>query len=298
MNTDKILDFIVEYYIWFVIGGLIIIMAIIGFIADRKKLLPTKNKVEKPKKVKKDEFDFDNDIPDDETLNVNDEKVTVDQPDDVRESEENTSDLRDSWNIETNADVSSNKEVNNITEETPLNYEDVSIKKDSTQNSENYYSDNNSASTDNNSPYYDENYLDKTSDDYSSNDTHRNQNENYYENELPQNKVQEIKEDINKIDDMFPDKTNDIPEKTKDLDYKNNGDNSEQTLQVNYSQLREMVEDIIAETKNESNQNKVVENELEVENQTVQDIPLPNLNHISVDAIKAQDEDEDDVWKF
>lgn len=43
MNTDVILDFIVEYYIWFIVGFGIIVLAIIGFVADKKKLLPTKN---------------------------------------------------------------------------------------------------------------------------------------------------------------------------------------------------------------------------------------------------------------
>jgi len=44
MNTDAILDFIVEYYIWFIIGGSILILAIIGFVADKKKLLPHNKK--------------------------------------------------------------------------------------------------------------------------------------------------------------------------------------------------------------------------------------------------------------
>ena len=45
MNTDAILDFMVEYYIWFIVGGAILLLAIIGFIADKKKLFKkSKNK--------------------------------------------------------------------------------------------------------------------------------------------------------------------------------------------------------------------------------------------------------------
>lgn len=43
MNTDVILDFIVEYYLWFIIGGGILLLAIIGFIADKKKIFKKKN---------------------------------------------------------------------------------------------------------------------------------------------------------------------------------------------------------------------------------------------------------------
>ena len=42
MNTDQILDFIVEYYIWFIIGGAIILVALIGFFADKENALPNK----------------------------------------------------------------------------------------------------------------------------------------------------------------------------------------------------------------------------------------------------------------
>lgn len=298
MNTDEILDFIVKYYIWFVIGGFIIIMAIIGFIADRKKLFPTNKKNDKVKKIKKDEFDFDNDIPDDEEqLSANN---ADNQSEDEFKSDENTTDLKNSWNIESDLDVNSSKEINENNDETTedvysnysgTNYENNITDENYTQ--ENYYENRDSEQIDS-SVSYDDNSLDRESENELSNEVYENQ----YEDDLYQEKVQEIREDINKIDDMFPDKSNDILDEERNIDYKNTGDNPEQTLQVNYSQLREMVEDIIAETQNENSQKNVDEDKFETDNQTVQDIPLPNLDHISVDAIKAQDEDEDDVWKF
>lgn len=296
MNTDEILDFIVKYYIWFVIGGFIIIMAIIGFIADRKKLLPTNKKAEK---AKKDEFDFDNDIPDDEVQSNVNNKVDNKSENEFK-SDENTTDLKNSWNIESDLDVNSSKEINEnsdaITEDVYSNYDGTNYENNITDENytqEKYYENRDSEQIDS-STSYDDNSLDRESENELSNEVYENQ----YEDDLYQEKVQEIREDINKIDDMFPDKSNDILDAERNIDYKNTGDNPEQTLQVNYSQLREMVEDIIAETQNENSQKDVDEDKFETDNQTVQDIPLPNLDHISVDAIKAQDEDEDDVWKF
>lgn len=54
------MDFIMENYVWFIVGGVIILMAIIGFIADktdfgRKAVKPKPKKVkEKPTKIKVD----------------------------------------------------------------------------------------------------------------------------------------------------------------------------------------------------------------------------------------------------
>jgi len=52
------MDFIVENYMWFIIGGIVILMAVVGYIADvtdfgRNRLeKETKEKVENPKKEK------------------------------------------------------------------------------------------------------------------------------------------------------------------------------------------------------------------------------------------------------
>ena len=324
MNTDKILDFIVEYYVWFVLGGFIIIMAIIGFVADRKKLLPSNSKNVKVKKHKKDEFDFDDEIPNEEEQL--DTKDVQNASDNESVQEEKITDLKDSWNIEPNTDVSSNKDNEESLEENPsVEQTDINSNEESTDYAsedytqkeiddfENYTNELDNEGYDSYSNQEDENYKEndeydnQTDENYTKNDEYDNHddiNHDYenitkeqYDDSYSEEK-EEIRQDINKIDDMFPDKTDDISMETNRVDHKNNGDNPEQTLQVNYSQLREMVEDIIAETQNESSQKNTSENELETDNHTVQDMPLPNLDHISVDAIKAQDEDEDDVWKF
>lgn len=54
------MDFLSEYYLWFVIGGIILLMALIGYIADktdfgRKDITAKKSKKEKDKPNKKSE---------------------------------------------------------------------------------------------------------------------------------------------------------------------------------------------------------------------------------------------------
>ena len=46
------MDFIVDNYVWFIVGGVIILMAVIGYIADKTDFGRNVNK-EKPKKEKK-----------------------------------------------------------------------------------------------------------------------------------------------------------------------------------------------------------------------------------------------------
>lgn len=50
------MDFIVQNYVWFIVGGVIILMAVIGYIADKTdfgRKGKEENKIEKPKKEKK-----------------------------------------------------------------------------------------------------------------------------------------------------------------------------------------------------------------------------------------------------
>ncbi len=50
------MDFIVQNYVWFIVGGIIILMVVIGYIADKTdfgRKGKEENKVEKPKKEKK-----------------------------------------------------------------------------------------------------------------------------------------------------------------------------------------------------------------------------------------------------
>lgn len=305
MNTDEILDFIVNYYIWFIVGGLIIIMAIIGFVADKKKLFPSQKKSEKIKK--KDEFNFDNEILDDEDLQKENKELDITDNNVVVENTVSESkNLQDSWDIQSALDDEKDGYIHN------KDYEYQSPEGNYTNVDDNYASNDTE-----NIAYSQDMVIESTDDNYETeskpveyaNDSMveeaENNNSSYdYRDDLYREKVEEIKEDINKIDDMFPSNSTSNLEEKEEVDYKqetdytNVGDNPEQTLQVNYSQLREMVEDIIAETQSENNQKESDNEQIVVNNQTVEDVPLPNLDHISVDAIKAQDEDEDDVWKF
>lgn len=305
MNTDEILDFIVNYYIWFIVGGLIIIMAIIGFVADKKKLFPSQKKPEKIKK--KDEFNFDNEILDDEDLQKeNKELGTTDNNVVVENTVSESKNFQDSWDIQSAVDNEKDGYIHN------KDYEYQSPEGNYTNVDDNYASndtENIAHSQDMVIESTDDNYETESKPVEYANDSMveeaENNNSSYdYQDDLYREKVEEIKEDINKIDDMFPSNSTSNLEEKEEVDYKqetdytNVGDNPEQTLQVNYSQLREMVEDIIAETQSENNQKESDNEQIVVNNQTVEDVPLPNLDHISVDAIKAQDEDEDDVWKF
>ena len=54
------MDFIVDNYVWFIVVGIIILMAVIGYIADKtdfgrkgKEEATKEKKVEKPKKEKR-----------------------------------------------------------------------------------------------------------------------------------------------------------------------------------------------------------------------------------------------------
>lgn len=307
MNTDEILDFIVNYYIWFIVGGLIIIMAIIGFVADKKKLFPSQKKPGQTKKKKKDEFNFDDEILDDEnSQKENKELYITDNNVIVENANSKPENFKDSWDIQPEVDNEKDEYVNND------DYEKQSLEDNYTDLDDNY------VSNDTENVEYNQNKgIESTNGNYETeskqveyaNDSMveeaENNNSSYdYQDDLYREKVEEIKEDINKIDDMFPSNSTSNLEEKEEVDYKqetdytNVGDNPEQTLQVNYSQLREMVEDIIAETQSENNQKESDNEQIVVNNQTVEDVPLPNLDHISVDAIKAQDEDEDDVWKF
>lgn len=48
------MEFITDNYIWFIVGGVVIVMAIIGYFADKTDFGRKKDKEEKPKPVKKE----------------------------------------------------------------------------------------------------------------------------------------------------------------------------------------------------------------------------------------------------
>lgn len=77
------MDFLSEYYLWFVIGGIILLMALIGYIADktdfgRKDITAKKSKKEKDKPNKKSEVNVVE--PDKNVESVSEVAPTITQP--------------------------------------------------------------------------------------------------------------------------------------------------------------------------------------------------------------------------
>ena len=107
MNTDVILDVIVEYYIWFIVGFGVIVLAIIGFVADKKKLLPTKSNHKAKEKQNIIEEKQDIQAP---------ENITKDseQSDYVHEIDENSNYIYANNLTETNQPKTNQSETKNI----------------------------------------------------------------------------------------------------------------------------------------------------------------------------------------
>lgn len=303
MNTDAILDFIVEFYIWFIIGGAIILFAIIGFIADKKKIFDKK----KPKTHKKVED------------NINDNSNALDNIDKIMYNDEPKIDLLDG---EDSLAVSHNEELDNNISDNGNTYYQESIAGEAL-NEDNYddYSENKNISFDesinnknendaiNNRTDYiniDENIQDDLAyiDDLVVNKEAKDENQNVESAEI-------INDDIDEIDDLLQHNDNELNnhvsndieiinikddshEDRKNLDEQivNLNDKDDIPLNISYSQLKEIVEEIIAEQEQDgtSKQKDNIEN-------YVGNIK-PNLNQEAVENIKQLDEDEDDVWKF
>lgn len=62
------MEFIVENYIWFIIGGIVILMTIIGFIADKTNFTKKKENREKIKHSKKSEVEEIEELPEEEPM--------------------------------------------------------------------------------------------------------------------------------------------------------------------------------------------------------------------------------------
>lgn len=318
MNTDAILDFIVDYYIWFIIGGLILLVAIIGFVADKKHLFPNDEKVRKQKKdktkrkkeVKSDIWDLDNDTSNDD-MDSGKNNITNIQEDNI-----NGSIASSNINVSNENIVENDKTINSYSyEENSIDYDEDSYN----QKQDDNIIENNTSTINNSDDYNINHVINNDLDDNYYDELKKSNNqltgENPEDSNVDVEKIKSVVQDIDKIDDMFISDTKVENEENKDekvdVDYKNIGDNPEQTLQVNYSQLKEMVEDIIAETQSEHYRDDINDNDEQSEfisnhnspkanDEGIKDIPLPNLDHIAVDTIKQQDEDEDedDVWKF
>ena len=85
-------------------------------------------------------------------------------------------------------------------------------------------------------------------------------------------------------------------------------DKDDEPLNISYSKLKEIVEEIIAEQKKESddtNDSKLNSENISTSNSSISNVKediepniVPNLDQNTVESIKQLDEDEDDVWKF
>ena len=129
-----------------------------------------------------------------------------------------------------------------------------------------------------------------------------------------------IADNITIADDKANDnKTNDVEvidikdnssldEKTLDDKIVDLNDKDDEPLNISYSKLKKMVEEIIAEQEKESDDtddSKLNSENISTSNSSIsnnkEDIEpniVPNLDPNTVESIKQLDEDEDDVWKF
>lgn len=322
MNTDQILDFIVEYYIWFIIGGAIILVALIGFFADKKNALPNKKGNKRnPKMEEMDDLEEVNESKPEtsrETMTINGQdidklneeiehdKKIEDEPQtiqNIQNDDENS--VMEPTNIDENIDDEQNDNINS--DEQDSSYEqDTTSDVYSNLRVENQNIENENIATD----------------EIRENNVENNREQEY---QLDNENIRAIASDISKINRMeFSEENNDtveepVDEKAKEYENiekkdviteKKLNDNLEDTMQISYSQLKEMVEDIIAENQKENSvdnnddieqetkNSQSIPNEHNLENNDIVDMPLPDLENITVDSINKQDEDEDDVWKF
>lgn len=352
MNTDAILDFVVDYYIWFVIGGSILLFAVIGFIADKKKIFSKKNnnkdinkslENEETKTIDSDIPTIDNNIEKDMISNKYEEEKTVDNKlsvsnmdasENLKEIDEYENDEQDKENLELDSTIDdsnnliaeNNEELSEIDEK---QYNDVDNEietvvnvPENTADKEENININDSSDVEKELQYIDS--LDTENSKIIDSDI---QNDLEYIDDLSisdglkEHYNQDVSEKIetNSIDDSFNIKENeknvddvevvdiknneyDSKDKYKEEEIINLNDKDDEPLNVSYSKLREMVEEIIAENEKKDDNNKTIElNEKEktdsIGNNLEKSIS-PNLDQNAVEKIKQLDEDEDDVWKF
>lgn len=331
MNTDAILDFVIENYIWFIIGGIIILLAILGVVAEKKKVIP--------KKKKKEEFDKEilnenNEIKDDnaekvnfeiknETEIQNNEEINDFVPENNQMPTDNKLEIYEPSHInneqaviaeEKNDDADVVVEDNNITEtdieaDVPdmLNYADID---NEIMNEIDNRTANNNESTSANLEEKNVGNIFNTEPEIINNkfDSNLLNNQNTIADAAADNGVisnsikndyslSSVDADINRINDLnFSDNESKLDsEKEKD-------EKLEDTMQISYSQLKEIVQDIIAENDAEEKSEKedLVEKSSKtetMENNAVEEQEVSNVTD-TTSKDKDQQTEEDDVWKF
>ncbi len=327
MNTDGILDFIVEYYIWFIIGGIIIIVAFIGFFSEKKHVLP-KRKHEKKGKIKNEEIEQkNNEVSNDSNAvsEVSESELsktqlipTIENPHNENDSEQIPNESMENDDKVSNDELIANNEQETFAwpifdeqlsqsnqieaqaDEQPINnvqYMDEPVQ----QPVEDFVEVNDNLSTPNTDTDI-KVVQDETVDNLSKDDATPSLNN---DEQIPDDSIETIVNDIDKIDKMEFSEKDSLDDLKKEPETKNNLEDNlneklDDTMQVSYSQLKEMVEDIIAENEQE-NANKLKSNndtsiDLSKDNGAM-NMPLPHLENTKVDNINDED-DEDGVWKF
>lgn len=339
MNTDVILDFVVENYIWFIIGGVVILLAILGLVADKKKIIPKdkkkQNNLEDKNATKIEESIVSNAEP--EVLepmatglnnensyvqenNENEEVLDILEPQDV--TEKMVFDASQPATETINFDEK-NDELNNEPQQVNIFTQPNLIREENVITNE-FINNDDSAKDDNllinQNQEFENNILNQSQETFEErvNDgigemPNQNEKMNFESNISIENVEQSnpslnsddsiqkedndskfafstVDDDINKINELkFSD-----DDKTTELE-KESEEKLEDTMQISYSQLKEIVQDIIAENEAENDSEKEKYEKIESNGLSNQE-EVANTSTISQD--NSQLENEDDVWKF
>lgn len=296
MNTDAILDFVVDNYIWFIIGGVVLLLAILGLIADKRKIIP------KNKKTISDDNNLKKDIKADETIDIKSEPEKVPEVMDNLINNEPELETLEPVDMDSLVDSNGNETID-AEENTENNMDIFNVQPDLTKDSDNLdfneeqknleNEDNDAANVITSIPQVEEvseeDINQKTNDIDSLSVTDENN-----DSKVSSFAYSTVDDDIDKINNLK------FSDDSSSLNLKNN-DKLEDTMQISYSQLKEMVQDIIAENEAESNEGKLMdENNDEEKLNSVQkdDEQAAVSENDTISNEMVQQDDEDDVWKF
>lgn len=316
MNTDAILDFVVENYIWFIIGGVVIILAILGVIAEKKKIVPKKKKKEKKEaelivedgisaeKIStelKNENEIQNDMKNDENVETigfeqQDNKLEIFEPSEINGDQDfvinnKPVDIIDADEADVIVDdtagddvmvndanvtvINNADEINDANISDKINYVDIDNEIINEINSRKSAA-NSEVSNDETSIFNNQ---------YKNPNTEFNFESLKFNQKNEENKLSDVDADINKINSL-----NFSDDESKDEEQQKNEEKLEDTMQISYSQLKEIVQDIIAENELSEKDNGKKENIVEKQ----------EVSSVNDTTSKEQSEQnkEDDVWKF
>lgn len=319
MNTDAILEFIVDYYIWFIIGGSILILALIGFIADkknnRKKAISKKN----DSKIKSQIIRTEEDITVDKNLSDNDIDYNVNDSNNLETNDNRkpeTINLNDNEDEKEEYDSSTfNDTKNDIQKEIINDNIKETEKMENIDGEENHYNE----VLGNDDVKEELQYIDNLEmKDDKNNESSVNSNDELKGNNIVEDGIDDNQYELYRDSDKYSDISDDIDKNTNNnasnieiIDVKeqqnldknliNNrlvhfNDSDNVPLNISYSQLKDIVEEIIAEKESEpQDYGNNINKDLDM---YTKDVEKTNFGQENVENIKQLDEDEDDVWKF